>query len=286
MYLSVKKTEYISLKNIGLFGKCITSNNKKYKLCWGLDTRQIALLENEEFIFTIDNLFYVTNADIAENGTVIVSGSYNKESKSDTLLICNNLGEKIFSKKISSKIYNLAISESGNLCVVQNCNSITSESDSGKLFTIDIINQKIISKFTSALGWADNYKFYEEEKKIQFIYSDNTIEYSLQGECLEPNKIPIPKKSNYEIFYSLEREFQKISDKTSINKIKELYNEYYGISNSDFTPNVASLTFRHLGELALMLDDKNNALTFLEKAISINPKIGIKKKILELKKDV
>ena len=50
--------------------------------------------------FTIDNLFYVTNADIAENGTVIVSGSYNKESKSDTILICNKLGEKIFSQKV------------------------------------------------------------------------------------------------------------------------------------------------------------------------------------------
>lgn len=286
MYQSVKKIEHISLKNIGLFGNCITSNNQKYKLCWGLDTRQIALLENEEYVFTIDNLFYVTNADIAENGTVIVSGSYNKESKSDTILICNKLGEKIFSQKVNSKIYNLSISESGNFCIVQNFNSMTSESDSGKLFIIDVVNQKIISKFVSVLGWADDYKFCEEEDKIQFIYSDNTIEYSLQGECLEPNKIPIPKKSNYEIFYSLEREFQKISNKTSINKIKELYDEYYRISNSEFTPNVASLTFRHLGELALMLDDKTNALIFLEKAISINPKIGIKKKISELKKNV
>ena len=78
----------------------------------------------------------------------------------------------------------------------------------------------------------------------RFINSDNTIEYSLQGECLEPNKIPIPKKSNYEIFYSLEREFQKISNKTSsfteIDSFKAISFNFFTISSFEH-----NLSFPH-----------------------------------------
>ena len=279
----MKKAEFKSLKQFNSFCKFIVSDNNLYTLYWELDGKKLFLFSNNEILYTIDNLFFVKNADISNNGYIIVSGSFNKNEDEEYVVIFNPQGEKQFNTSVKTRIFNLAISHSGETCIFQTCNSMISEEDNGKIVIIDITNKRIISKFESPLGWPDSYVFYENNKQVLLEYNNNNILFSFFGEFLEPNKIPEKQLSPYDIFYSLETSFAQISESTEHNIIQNLYNQYYSICYSDFTPNVASLTYRHIGELALLLNKKIEALDFFEKAININPKIGLKKKIAELK---
>lgn len=280
-----KKEEFFNFKKLDFFGKCIESENQIYKLCWSMSERSVLFFKNEEILFSFENLFFVKSCDVSNNGYSIIAGGYDNDANSHNIIVCNEYGEIIFKTKIKSRIYNTKISDDGKYVVFQSYNSMLSEDDSGKIFLFDLSNNSEISRFQCALGWPNDYVFLENKKYLRLIYDNQSIDYDFYGNCLELDKLPKKEQNPYDIFYELENTYSDINEKTSKDLLEKFYIQYLEISKEDFTPHVAGVTFRRLGELSMKLGNINDALLFFEKADVIYPKIGVKKIIKKLKEN-
>lgn len=284
--VQTKEVKFISLDKYNLVGHSITSNNNEYSLCWDLGSRTVIFFKNNNIVYDLRNLFFVRTSDVANNGTSIIVGGYNRDDKEDGMLICNEKGEKLFSKYIKAKIFNVAISDDGKTAAFQTYNSMISEDDSGKIFIVDIFEKKITSIFHCPLGWPSQYQFFNAKRTIRLYFESQFIEYTYDGECLEKDKLPIVKKSPFDIYYDLEEKYSEISNDSDKVIIQSFYDNYLSISSEKLTPHVYGVVFRRLGELSLILENKKNALFYFEKANEVYPGIGVKKKIVELKKSI
>lgn len=282
--MKAKEPKFTTLEKYKIDGNCIESDNKAYTLFWDFDSRTVLFFKNKKIVYDLQNLFFVSTADVANNGSTIIAGAYDKTDEKNGFIICNSKGEKQIFKYIDSRINNVGISEDGKFAAFQTFNSMISEEYSNKLFIIDVQNEKILSSFHCPLGWADCYQFYDD--KVRLHFKEKYIDYSLTGECLEKSKIPTKKENPFDIFYSLEAKYENISEESSKSDIEAFYKNYLQISNEQLTPYTYGCVFRRLGELALLLENKKDALTYFEKATEIYPGIGVKKKITTLKKEL
>jgi len=282
--MKAKEAKFISLEKYKMDGHCIDSNNKVYTLFWDFDSRTVLFFKDKKIVYDLRNLFFVSTADIANDGSVIIAGAYEKTDEKNGIIICNANGEKQIFKYIDARIDTVGISEDGKIAAFQTCNSMISEEYSNKLFIVDIASKKIISSFHCPLGWAECYEFFKD--KIRLHFNELYIDYSLNGECLEKEKIPLPKENPFDIFYDLESKYTAISKTSNKTDIEIFYEKYLQLSKEKLTPYTYGYIFRRLGELSLFLDNKKNALTYFEKAIEIYPGIGVKKKIASLKKEL
>lgn len=282
--MEAKEPKFISLEQYKMDGNFIESNNKTYTLFWDFDSRCVLFFKDKKIVYDLRNLFFVSVSDIANDGSVIIAGAYEKTDEKNGIIICNSKGEKQIFKYIDSRIVNVAISENGETAVFQTYNSMISEEYDNKLFIIDVINKKICSCFHCPLGWADGYQFFDN--KIRLYFGKNYIDYSFTGECLEKEKLPTVKENPFDSFYDLESKYGLISEKSNKTDIEKFYQKYLQLSKEKMSPYIYGCIFRRLGELALLLGNKKEALLYFEKATEIYPGIGVKKRITALKKEL
>lgn len=279
-----KEPKFISLKQYEMDGNSIDSNNKIYTLFWDFDSRTVLFFKNNKIVYDLRNLFFVSTADIADDGSVIIAGAYDKTDEKNGIIICNPKGEKQLLKYIDSRIVNVGISENGKMAVFQTYNSMISEEYNNKLFIVDILQQKISSSFHCPLGWADCYQFFDD--RIRLHFEKKYIDYSFAGECLEKEKLPTKEENPFDVFYDLESKYEKISDVSSKTDIEVIYNKYLQLSKEKMSPYTYGYIFRRLGELSLLMGNKKDALSYFEKAVEMYPGIGLKRKITALKKEL
>lgn len=279
-----KEPKFISLDKYKMDGHYLESNNKTFSLFWDFDSRTVLFFKNKNLVYDLRNLFFVSTADIANEGSTIIAGAYEKNEEKNGIIICNNSGEKQIFKYIDARIFNVGISEKGDFAVFQTYNSMISEEYDNKLFVVDILNKSICTGFHCPLGWANYYEFFNDRVRLHF--DKESIDYTFYGECLEPKKLPVKKENPFDTFYYLESKYDSISEKSSRTDIEYFYREYLKISKEQLTPYTYGCVFRRLGELSLLLENKKDALTFLEKATELYPGIGVKKKISTLKKEL
>ncbi len=149
--MEAKEPKFISLEQYKMDGNFIESNNKTYTLFWDFDSRCVLFFKDKKIVYDLRNLFFVSVADIANDGSVIIAGVYEKTDEKNGIIICNSKGEKQIFKYIDSRIVNVAISENGETAVFQTYNSMISEEYDNKLFIIDVINKKFAHVFTVRL---------------------------------------------------------------------------------------------------------------------------------------
>ncbi|MCI6478549.1 MAG: DUF5711 family protein [Candidatus Treponema excrementipullorum] len=277
----IKKSSYTTLKQYELFGRSIKSANELYLLFWDLYSTNILLLKDEVVLYNLKSCITITAGDISDNGISVVAGYNNNKNY---VCIYDEKGNELSSISIEARIFNIVISNDGEIIVFQTYNSMISENDSNKIFIFDIKDKRILSKFTCPLGWPTDYDFPHQKDIIRLFFDKKFIDYDLNGKCLEENKLPVVEKTPFEIFYETESEYLKISSTSTKQQVQDIYSKYKRISEKQLTPHILGVTFKRLGELSLLLKDNENALLYFEKANEIYPKIGVKKKIIALKK--
>lgn len=185
--MKAKEPKFITLDKYNITGHCIYSNDKVYMLSWDLSENSVVLLKHKELAVNFRNLLLVSTGDVSNNGISIIAGAKNREDKESEILVFDEKGSKLFSRQVKAKIYNVGISSNGRIVAFQTFNSMLSEEDNNKLFIADVIRQDILSSFHCPLDWADCYQFFDD--KIRLYFGKKSVDYSFDGECLEPKKI-------------------------------------------------------------------------------------------------
>ena len=81
-----KEPKFISLDKYKMDGHYLESNNKTFSLFWDFDSRTVLFFKNKNLVYDLRNLFFVSTADIANEGSTIIAGAYEKMKKRMVLL--------------------------------------------------------------------------------------------------------------------------------------------------------------------------------------------------------
>lgn len=245
----------------------------------------VLLVKNSKIVLAIPTK-NPTHIAVANNGTVISAcealGNKVENYEANFEAIAET-GECLYAKKLGALILNMQISPDGDFAAVQLLNSF--HEDAGKLFLFDF--KKNIQAFSVCPlnRWArDGYVFDTQKNTLTLLYDDGLrLTYSFAGELLNPEAFEQHKALHgapWELLEMATREFKE-SNSESPQKALKLVER--AISKITESPNLLSKAHRLAGEIFESSGDKTNAIKHFEKALEIDPKCGVKKKLAALK---
>ncbi|WP_268223537.1 tetratricopeptide repeat protein [Sinomicrobium oceani] len=279
-----------SIDNItGFYGSKQYSDNKEYCVvyCDGHSINdkwkngKLALIKKRKLLFE-KSIQRPNDCYVSNNGFVICCDWLNAEELAGRFIIFDINGEIVFSKKTTANLGACGISNDSKIAIFETNNSDTEDGD--KIFIIDIEERKILNKFerptsfnsavidtaTKRIELIDHKKFIFE---IDFEGNQtNTPEYEEQI---------MEKGTVYDKLwlYSTKTDHLKFNDE-----------KYLDILELALTDKNASYSYgkdriyRMIGEYYEAQGKVKQTIENWEKAIELNPKVGVKRKLNALKK--
>jgi len=250
-------------------------NNDKWKI------GNIALIKDNKLLFK-KKVQRPNDCFVSNSGIVICCDWLNSESLVGKFLIYDAAGEEIFSKKTTANLGNCAISDNSEIALFETHNSETNDGD--KIFIVDIAQKEIIKKFERPVSFNDA-KIDTDCKRIKlkdnkgFVYEID-FDGNQTNESDYENQI-LTKGSVYD-------RLCLYADKPKEVKLKE--SKYLELLTKALTDEDATYSFgkdkifRMIGDYHEANGNIDKTIENWEKAFSVNPKVGVKRKLDILKK--
>lgn len=230
------------------------------------------------------------DAKVSNEGFVALNDWLFGEGLKGKFYLVNSSGEIVLQDKFAANMMNLGITKDSKLAWTTTAAS--DNSDSNQLFVYDISERKRLFKRNSLYGEIEKSVF--RDKCIEFTTTQGIYyKFSHKGELVNEsevqNQIEKQKLNSNDLWAVHSIAKQKIDEYESeeldkeeclkiIQKLEEL--------NTDVKDNSLAKTYRYKGELKLMLERKEDALSDFEKALKLNSKVGIKRKTKKLRKEL
>lgn len=273
----------------GFYGSDEYSPNQEYcvSFCDGYynndkwENGDIALVKGETLLFK-KKIKKPDECHVSDDGIVICCDLQNSNILSGCFLIYNATGKRIFSIKTTANIGASAISANSKIAIFETGSSNTD--DSNKIFVVDIEGKKIIQQFKNP-SYFISANIDTDNKLIKFIDPKGfTFEIDFEGN--QTNKDDYEKQimSQGSVCDRLWLYGKKSND------VKYKDANYLALLINSLTDKSASYVYgkdciyRKIGEYYEASGDIINTIENWEKAIQINPKIGVKRKLEVLKK--
>ncbi len=171
-----------------------------------------------------------------------------KQSKKDGIYFTNKAYDAAMAKKNSIK----------NKQTLELIESMT---------PLSVIKWYLKNQFTEGFNYLDKEALEAVHRKTLQLFEDKEI----------PNKLHI------DLFYYLKNTKLKIDEKVYRSTSYQLF---LNNLSQDSREDIKALSFRWLGELSERNKDYETAISHFEKALEINPKIGVMQKMKRLKKNI
>ncbi|TZF83916.1 hypothetical protein FW774_10695 [Pedobacter sp. BS3] len=241
----------------------------------------IALVKDNKLLFK-KKLQRPNDCFVNNDGTVIVCDWLNSGALTGKFFVFSTTGEELFSKKTTANLGNCAISDNSQIALFETHNSDTNDGD--KIFIVDIPNKQIIRKFERPASF-NNAIIDTENKRIRLKdHRGFVFEIDFEGNQTNAEEYEnhiLTKGSVYDRLWVY-------AEKPDETKLKDP--KYLELLNKALTDKDASYSFgkdkiyRMIGEYYEANADIPKTIENWEKAIQINPKIGVKRKLDSLKK--
>ncbi len=270
----------------GFYGTEEFSENKKYcVICNGVnhdEKGEIALIsvEGKKLLFK-KQIARPNDCHVSNNGVVICCDWTITNLSTGKFLVFDKAGVLLYSQKTIANLGNCGISNDGKIALFETYNSNTKDSDS--IFLIDIEAKEQITRFERPFSFIKPL-IDTQSQRIKLINNrDFVFEIDFSGK--QTNRDDYEKQiiDRGSIYDKLSHYF----DKPDEIKLKD--SNYLGILKKALIDEDASYSFgrdklyRMLGEFHEANGDVKQTIENWEKAIEINPKVGIKRKLDLLK---
>lgn len=271
----------------GFYGTVEYSRNNKFCILFRdghwVDNKwkkgDLALIQGKKLLFK-RKVERPNDCHVSDNGTVICCDWMKTEELSGKFLIFDSLGEEIFMLKTSANLGSSGISHDGKIAIFETHSSDTEDGD--KLFLIDIEEKQLINRFEAKCSF-NNVEIDTTRRRIKLLSRRHFLfEIDYKG-----------NQTNKEDFENQILKNGSIMDKLWLynqNPDKEKGIEYLRLLNLALTDSDACYSYgkdklyRMLGEYFEFKGESMKAIESWEKALAINPKVGIKRRLDILKK--
>lgn len=305
--IELDNAEDVIFSQMGIFNfidGCSESANKEWGIFWsdseisdkvfvsgyrtqGYGVVGILNIKNKNYKLCENLLQRPNNGCIANNGNaLVVDYLFGNELSCVVYVFSKNL-ELLFEKKFSANYLNGDISACGNFIVVQLASSKTN--DSNKLILINIADNEIIFSIKSP-KIADSYQINTDKKiiTVKFPDDDKNYRYNFNGTFLDKDKLInfiLLKSDNYHEVIELTTSLLKKNslDKEIIADILDCLNRLERTIEEKHKYCLPKI-YRNKGIAYEMLGNNNYAIKFYKKAIKLDPKIGVKRRLASLLK--
>lgn len=301
---SIRK-EWLTLNTPYFFGKANISPDKRWVVgCCDSDGNgvggnrekgygRVLLLDyhKDHVIFELANVARPVAAAIADSGRFIVHDACFGSGLKSELIAVNPDKTEEYRRHFKAIIFNLEISRCGRYAVVQTCNA--PGEDGNILSVMDLQTKTVLFTVTPSTGWSSRYKFkVGDDGQLLSLNCEHRgigwFSYSRDGTfndtCaylksrLEKGDFSLKILAAKEL---LDSSVDEENARIVLDVLESAISE-----GADARPDWGATAHRIRGEAFEILGDPTNALSAYEIAINLNPKIGVKRRLTALKKQL
>lgn len=226
---------------------------------------------------------------VADDGVFSIVEQGDMNALSGDFHLFSSTGAPVLTRSVTAIIYNSALSQNGKLAVFQTTNSQTS--DGFRLFGFDAESGVELFSVTPPTGLASGYEFNEIERLFLVnTHTTGTFRYDCSGAFLDAEAYQKAR------FYSDNFAESIMAAQDSLKGggvAPEFAREVIGVMNQalknmegEWNGNWDAIAHRVIGECHEILEDLPAALSAYKTAITLDPKIGVKRKITQLEKTI
>jgi len=290
--------DFLSICGLNYHGEFYRSENGRFVLSWSdMDEEGLQsgarekglgryLLIDRDQIVLQGKLERPNDGKVSDQGVFILNDWMFRGEPTGTFYVFAPGGQKLIQHKLHANLDNNGISSDGQFAVCQTFDS--NNEDGNKLLFFDLSKQELIWKVEPAPGRADKFSFDIESKKLCLLYNNGrTFRYSFSGVFLDSekwDKEQLESANGYRLFEIAMEKKEEVESKIAGSAI---YNEFISLMKEALDKGVSeyyqAMAHRELGEAYQKLGIITEAIHHYEKAIALNPKIGVKKLLKSLK---
>lgn len=275
---------------VGFYGTENFSQNKKFCVVhsgghyendkW--KNGQFAVLSGKKLLFK-KRLERPNDCHISNNGISICCDWLNTDDLAGKFIAFDQTGKQIFSRKTTANLGSSGISNDGKVAIFETYNSSTEDAD--QIFVVNLEQGAISSKFDRPIAFI-KADFNTEKELIKLIDNRNfTYEVDYQGNQTNKDEYDaqiLEKGSIYDKlwFYSDKPDEIKFKDKDYLDLLFKATKD----KDAQYSFGLDRL-YRMIGEYYEANNETSKTIEYWEKAIEVNPKVGVKRKLDKLKSE-
>ena len=226
------------------------------------------------------------NGHVADNGTFLLEDWLLGEGLQGVLCAFASTGQVLLRRKFTANLASSSISKTGKYAVCQTCNSETE--DSGSLFLFDLQTGKQLFSALPEAGWTGDYDIDEESVEVVAHIRDvGAFRYDRNGVFIDASRFREQSLEGKDPFAALRAAEDYLSQSSLTEErgrqiVKALDRALNQVPAVDIRWQAEFLKWKGMAHEEL--GETTDALNAYEKALSINPKVGVKRRAAALAK--
>ncbi len=287
--------DFASIKSRDFFGPFARSPSGRFALAWhdgdgqgrgGHRSSGLGryLLLDQARIIVEGRIARPNDGKVADNGTFIINDWGFGDGLKGVFSAFSPSGELLLSRTFAANLFNNGLSADGRFAVCQTCNAPGS-ADSSVLAVFDLAERREISAFTPEAGWAHEYEFDPAAKWIRLRYNDGSFcTYALMGEFLDRDQWIKIKLAAGDLFVAdaIMREHEGVLPPQWAEALSSGLDRVLAAPRTD--PHAHARAYKIRGQLFEAKGDLTDALASYDAALTLDPKVGVKRKADQLRK--
>lgn len=295
--------DWLTLDNPSFFGRAYISSGKRWIVacddsdregCGGFREKGngcVVLVDHttDEVIHELTVFARPVEAAVSDIGNYIIHDSGFGSALQGDIIAINVGGQETFRRHYDANIFNISLSRSGRFAAVQTAGS--PGNDGNRFEVLDLHHECSVFSVRPVAGWADSYNFDTDSSgeltrvhvKIKNL---GFFRYSPSGEFLDQDALQNAQldKGDYATKLTAVRELLK-ADASPDNARRAL-----GVADIALAEGAkerydwGAIAHRVRGESFELLGQLPEALEAFENAVSMNPKVGVQRRITTLRK--
>jgi hypothetical protein len=276
----------VSVRDIDFIGQCAQSPDGRFTLLWRdryflndkLQGGRYVLIDNGRLVLD-EAMARPQDGKVAIGGVFILNDCGSSEELAGTFHAFAPDGCEILARHFIANLFNNGLSDDGRLAVSQTCNAPGSP-DSSVLCVFDLVAGQEAASWSPQSGWADAYEFPAGGDRVRMLRRDRApIDYSLQGDFIDRSKWYREEVARG-TFYVIRDALKEGEAVTGLNFDDLRRGANMAIDYPDDRFKADSM--RLLGEIEEQAGDDRAALAAYQRALAINPKVGVAKRAAAL----
>lgn len=278
----------VSVPELDMIGLRLISRDRRFTLLWRdrywADGRPIKgryVLLDDDALVVDARMERPQEGKVADDGTFILNDSGDSQQLSGTFHAFRSDGSIILSRSYSANLLNNGLSDDGRLAVCQTANAPGSP-DSSVLSVFDLVAGEEIETWTAESGWASSYEFPAGGDRIRMIRHDRvSLDYSLRGEFID-RRVWLKDEVSRGTLYAIRKALADGEAATGLSLGDLRAGVRVDIAGED--QRFVADAWRLLGEIEEAAGDPAAALEAYDRALAVNPKVGVAKRAAALRK--